>query len=53
LERGDVNLHVQDGHKDVGERKDTNKVEELTPKEKKRRGKFRPSKKTMKTATLA
>jgi hypothetical protein len=39
-----VNLHVQEGSKDVGERKDTNKAQELTLKEKKRRGKPRPSK---------
>ena len=38
-ERRDVHLQVKEGSKEVGEGKDTNKAEELTPKENKRRGK--------------
>jgi hypothetical protein len=36
--RGDVNLHVQKGSKEVGERENTNKTREMTTKDRKRRG---------------
>jgi hypothetical protein len=52
-EREDVNLYVQEGSKEVGERENTYKTGELTTNEWKRREEPRPLKKMLKTVTSA
>jgi hypothetical protein len=44
LREGDVNIHVQEGSKEVGEIENTYKTVELKTKERKRRGEPQPSK---------